>query len=67
MTYTIKNGLKASDCLDKMPDVPIFDLYYSADNKIPVFTTVVTQSATFKYNEAAYGKSPMCPPADILG
>ncbi|MCX6772426.1 MAG: hypothetical protein NTV88_01495 [Candidatus Micrarchaeota archaeon] len=65
-TYTITNSLKASDCLDKMPDVPIFDLYYSTDNKAPVFTTVVTKTATFKYNEAMYGKKPMCPAADIL-
>ena len=66
VTYTISTSLKASDCLDKMPDVPIFDLYYTAANQVPVFTTVVTKTATFHYNEQMYGKQPTCPTADIL-
>lgn len=66
ITYEAKTNLVAADCLDRMPDVPVFDLYYSAENKPPTFTTVVTKSATFKYNEATYGKEPLCPIADIL-
>ena len=46
--YETRTNLVAADCLDKMPDVPVFDLYYSAENKPPVFTTVVTKSARLK-------------------
>lgn len=64
--YDTKPNQAAADCLDGMPDYPVFDLYYSAENQVPVFTTVVTKSATFKYNEATYAKKPLCPVADIL-
>ena len=67
IAYETRENLVAADCLDKMPDVPVFDLYYSADtDKPPVFTTVVTKSATFKYTEQTYNEKPICRIADIL-
>ena len=66
-TYETKTGLAAADCLNSIPDVPVFDLQYSKDNQPPTFTTVVTKSAIIKGNEAYYGKSPMCDPANVLG
>ena len=66
-TYETKTGLAAADCLNSIPDVPVFDLQYSKDNQPPTFTTVVTKSAIIKGNEAYYGKSPKCDPANVLG
>ena len=66
-TYNMKTGLAASACLNSIPDVPIFDLYYSQNDQTPIFTTVVTKSATIKGDAAYYGKQPMCDPATVLG
>ena len=65
-TYIVKTGLTSSACLNSMPDVPIFDLYYSNSDQAPVFTTVVTKSATIKGDTAYYSKQPMCDPANVL-
>jgi len=65
-TYEAKTGLVAADCLNAIPDVPVFDLRYSVENQPPVFTTIVTKSAIIKGNEGYYGKVPMCDPANVL-
>lgn len=65
--YDTKTGLKADDCLNSIPDVPIFDLQYSSENQVPVFTTVVTKQGLFKGNAEYYGEKPMCDPANVLG
>jgi hypothetical protein len=65
-TYDMTTGLSSSACLDAMPDVPVFDLQYSSENKAPTFTTVVTKQAIVKGNEAYYGKKPMCDIANVL-
>lgn len=65
--YDETTGLSASKCLDAMPDVPLFDLRYSAENQPPAFTTVVVKQAIFKGNEAYYAKKPMCDAANVLG
>ncbi|MCX8175025.1 MAG: hypothetical protein N3E51_02365 [Candidatus Micrarchaeota archaeon] len=54
-------------CLDSMPDIPVFDLQYSDENKAPVFTTVGAKQAIFKNTEAVYARKPQCTPADVLG
>ncbi|VVC02431.1 Uncharacterised protein [Candidatus Burarchaeum australiense] len=64
--YDTKTGLPASSCLDSLPDIPVFDLQYSATNQAPTFTTVVTKQAIFKGNEEYYGKKPMCDAANVL-
>lgn len=61
----VKSGL-ATACLDSMPDMPVFDLRYSEENQVPVFTTVVTKQAIFKGNAAYYGKKPACDAANVL-
>ncbi len=66
-TYEVKNGRAAQECLDSIPDTPVFDLQYSNENQPPSFTTVVTKSAIIKGNEGYYGKMPMCDPANVLG
>ena len=65
--YETKTGIPAATCLNSIPDIPVFDLQYSAENQAPTFTTVVTKQAIIKGNEAYYGKSPMCDPANVLG
>ena len=66
-SYKETNGLLADACLNSMPDVPVFDLQYSASNQPPAFTTVVVQQAIFKGNTAYYAKQPMCDVANVLG
>jgi hypothetical protein len=65
-SYEEMTGLSADRCLDALPDIPVFDLKYSAENQPPVFTTVVTKQALFKGNEGYYGKKPMCDIANVL-
>ena len=62
-----KTGLSPTACLDSIPDVPIFDLQFSKENKAPSFTTVVTKQALISGNEDYYGKKPMCDIANVLG
>ncbi|MEM4348697.1 MAG: hypothetical protein QXN37_03950, partial [Candidatus Anstonellaceae archaeon] len=65
----VAEGNKTSeekDCLEKLPDVPIFDLHYSSENQPPSFTIVITKSAIFKGNKEYYSKLP-CDPANVLG
>lgn len=57
----------ASDCLDNMPDMPIFDLQASQQVVAPTFTTVVTKQALFKGPDSYYAKKPMCDPANVIG
>ncbi|MCX6770508.1 MAG: hypothetical protein NTX79_00470 [Candidatus Micrarchaeota archaeon] len=65
--YSVTTGLSSSACLDSIPDVPVFDLQYAAENAVPAFTTVVTKQAIVKGNEAYYGEKPMCDIANVLG
>jgi hypothetical protein len=65
--YDMKSNLAAANCLDSMPDIPVFDLQYSQENSAPTFTTVVTKQAIVKGNAAYYGKMPMCDIANVLG
>ncbi|MFA6490112.1 MAG: hypothetical protein WCT52_05540 [Candidatus Micrarchaeia archaeon] len=65
--YDETTGLLAETCLDSMPDVPVFDLRYSAENQPPAFTSVVVKQAIFKGNTAYYSKKPMCDAANVLG
>jgi hypothetical protein len=65
--YVTQTNLVAADCLDGIPDVPVFDLQYASENSPPVFTTVVTKQAIVKGNEAYYSKKPMCDIANVLG
>lgn len=67
LTYETNSSRTAADCMNSIPDVPVFDLQYANDNSPPVFTTVVTKSAIVKGNEAYYGKVPMCDIANVLG
>lgn len=64
-TYDVKTDL-ADNCLNGIPDMPVFDLKYSTDNQAPVFTTVVTKQAIFKGNTDYYDKAPMCDAANVL-
>lgn len=64
--FDVKSGLSSSNCLDGVPDIPVFDLKYSSSNQVPVFTTVVTKQALIKGNEAYYGEKPMCDIANVL-
>ena len=64
--FEVKSGLSAANCLDSIPDVPVFDLKYSSENQVPVFTTVVAKQALIKGNEAYYAKNPMCDIANVL-
>ncbi len=64
--YETLHNLVAEDCLDSIPDIPVIELRYSSENKVPSFTTVVTQQAIFKGNAAYYDKAPMCDPANVL-
>lgn len=65
--YDETTGLLAEKCLNDMPDVPVFDLRYSAENQPPTFTTVVVKQAIFRGNTAYYAKKPMCDAANVLG
>ncbi|MEM4555073.1 MAG: hypothetical protein QXT25_04465 [Candidatus Anstonellaceae archaeon] len=68
-TCTVSEGNKTrqeKDCLEHLPDIPIFDLHYSAENQPPSFTVVVAKSAIFKGNKEYYSKLP-CDPANVLG
>lgn len=67
VSYDTKTGLSPANCLDSIPDMPVFDLQYSKENVAPSFTTVVTKQALIKGNEAYYGKKPMCDAANVLG
>jgi len=64
--YATTTDLKAPDCLDAMPDMPVIELMHSDTNQVPIFTTIVTKQAIFKGNDAYYGKTPMCDPANVL-
>ena len=64
--YETKADLAAENCLDSLPDIPVFDLQYSAASQAPTFTTVVTKQAIFKGSEEYYSKKPMCDPANVL-
>ncbi|VVC00427.1 Uncharacterised protein [uncultured archaeon] len=66
VAYDTKPGLIAANCLDSIPDVPIFDLQYTQTTQAPAFTTVVTKQAIVKGNEAYYGKK-QCDIANVLG
>ncbi|MCX8195166.1 MAG: hypothetical protein N3G22_03620 [Candidatus Micrarchaeota archaeon] len=66
-TYQRISGKSAAECLNSIPDIPIFDLQYSESGEPPVFTTVVTKQAIIKGNAEYYGKKPMCDPANVLG
>ena len=66
LTYNETTGLNAEKCLDSIPDIPIFDLKYMAENQPPVFTTVITKQALFKGNDDYYSKKPMCDAANVL-
>jgi hypothetical protein len=67
LAYDVKSGISSSECLDGIPDVPIFDLQYAPENSAPSFTTVVTKQAIIKGNEEYYAKKPMCDIANVLG
>jgi len=56
----------AAECLDNIPDMPIFDLQHDSETKPPVFTTVVTKQAIFKGPDSYYGKKPMCDAANVI-
>ncbi len=58
--------MKASECLNAVPDIPIFDLQASGEIQTPVFTTVVTKQAIFKGTDAYYAKKPMCDAANVI-
>ncbi|MCX6770277.1 MAG: hypothetical protein NT051_06440 [Candidatus Micrarchaeota archaeon] len=66
LQFDTKTGLLPSACLDSIPDVPIFDLQFSSENKIPTFTTVVTKQALISGNGDYYSKKPMCDIANVL-
>ena len=64
--YTISTNSTSDACLNAIPDIPIFDLYYSKDAKMPSFTTVVTKQAIINGDAAYYSKKPMCDIANVL-
>jgi hypothetical protein len=64
--YETKSNLAADDCLNNMPDVPLFYLKYANATEQPAFTTVVTKQALVKGNADYYGKKPMCDIANVL-
>lgn len=64
--YETKNDLKAPECLNSMPDMPVIELEHSDSNQPPIFTTIVTKQAVFRGNDAYYGKKPLCDPANVL-
>jgi hypothetical protein len=63
--YDVKAGT-ASACLNTMPDLPVFDLQYSAKTQVPAFSTVVAKQAIVKANESYYNEKPMCDIANVI-
>ena len=66
-TTAMPGNQTISQCLDSIPDIPIFNLQYSSSNLVPAFTTVVTEQALVSGNQAYYSKAPLCDIAKVLG